>query len=121
MLITLYYTLHTAGSPVQIKNFQLLYSELQRGGVAKWREIGSQLGFEVYELDAISAGQTDDDEANMIKVFELWKQQSLNQTWHDLIEAASATGCNPQLCEDLQERYKTGLSLWLLLRFIPNC
>lgn len=94
---------------MQIKNFPLLYSELQRGAVAKWREVGIQLGFEAYELETISAGQTDDCEANMTKVFELWKQQSLKQTWHDLIEAVSATGSNPQLCEDLRERFKAGL------------
>ena len=104
---------HIAGRPVQIKNFPSLYSELQQGGIAKWREIGTQFGFELYELDAISAGQSDDSEANMTKVFELWKQQSLKQTWLDVIEAVSATGHNPQLCEDLRETYQAGLLLLL--------
>ena len=93
---------------MQIKNFQSLYGELQHGAVAKWREIGAQLDFEEYELDAISAGQSDNDEANMSKVFELWKQQSLKQTWNDLIAAVNDTECDPQLCEDLKEKYKAG-------------
>lgn len=62
-------------------------------------------------MDAISAGQSDNDEANITKVFELWKQQSLKQTWNDLIAAVDNTRCNPQLCEDLKEKYKAGLLL----------
>ena len=108
-MIKYYLTLYAVGRPVQIKNFPSLYSELQQGGIAKWKQIGTQLGFELYELDAISAGQADDSEANMTKVFELWKQQSLKQSWFDVIEAVSATGYNPQLCEDLQETYQAGL------------
>lgn len=121
------YAIYIAGKPVQIKNFPSLYSELQQRTVAKWREVGIQLGFEIYELDAISAGQTDDCEANMSKVFEIWKQQSLKQTWNDLIMAVDATGCNPQLCEDLKETYKEGLfksneplNKQLLARFITK-
>lgn len=100
--------LYCVGRLVQIKDFPSLYSELQKYA-AKWRDIGTQLDFEVYELDNISAGQTNDNEANMTKVFELWKQQSLKQTWYDLIEAVKATGRNPQLCEDLKKTYRTGL------------
>ena len=86
-----------------------MYGELQQGAVARWREVGIQLGFEIYELDAISAGQTEDCETNMYKVFEVWQQQSLKQTWNDLIMAVDATCCNPQLCEDLKETYKAGI------------
>ena len=97
--------------PVQIKDFQSLYGELQHGAVAKWRQVGTQLDLEDYELDAISAGQSDNEETNMTKVFELWKQQSLKQTWNDLIAAVDSTGCNLQLCEDLKEKYKAGMVL----------
>lgn len=55
----------------------------------------------------------------MTKVFELWKQQSLKQTWFDVIEAVDATGHNPQLCKDLRETYQAGLLL-LLHSFIPR-
>lgn len=86
-----------------------MYTELQQGAIGKWREVGIQLGFEVYELDAISAGQTDNCEDYMTKVFEIWKQESLRQTWNDLIMAIHNTGCDPQLYEDLKEKYKEGL------------
>ena len=105
----MYSILYAAGRTVQIKDFPLLFSELQTKAVAKWREVGRQLDLEEYELDAISAGQTNDDEANITKVFELWKQQSLKQTWNDLITAVNDTGYDPQLCEDLKEKFKAGL------------
>jgi len=84
--------------------------------VHKWKQLGLQLGLELYELDAISADYKDDPEENMTKVFELWKQQSLKQTWNDLIEAIKSTGLNKQLLDDLKTKYKTGL-----LCFIQPC
>lgn len=95
--------------PVQITDFASVYGNLSRGAVHRWKQIGLQLGLESYELDAISADFKDDPEENMSKVFELWKQQSLNQTWNDLITAIKSTNLNLKLPKDLKTKYNTGL------------
>ena len=85
-----------------------MYGDLSRGAVHKWKQLGLQLDLELYELDAISADYKDDPEENMSKVFELWKQQSLKQTWNDLIEAINRTRLNKQLYENLKTKHESG-------------
>ncbi|XP_065884691.1 uncharacterized protein [Dysidea avara] len=87
---------------VQIKDFDSVYSDLSHGAVHKWKEIGLKLGLKSCELNEISADYKDDPEENMKKVFELWKDQSLNPTWKELIAAVERTRLNPQLSQTLR-------------------
>ncbi|XP_065905041.1 uncharacterized protein [Dysidea avara] len=105
---------------IQIESFASVYGDLSRGAVHKWKQLGLQLGLESYELDAISADYKDDPEENMSKVFELWKQQSLKQTWNDLIEAIKRTRLNKQLYEDLKNNHERGLNQKVPMKDLSN-
>ena len=85
-----------------------MYSDLSHGAVHKWKEIGLKLGLKSCELNEISADYKDDPEENMKKVFELWKDQSLNPTWKELIAAVERTRLNPQLSQTLRIVHQNG-------------
>lgn len=120
-------TFFTTEPPVSIKDFASVYSALSKRAVHKWKQIGIQLELESYELDAIAADSKDDPEENMSKVFELWKQQSLHQTWNDLIQAVRQTNTNQQLLDDLTAKHGSGLlaclcsNLWSVGKFSVFC
>ena len=60
-------------------------------------------------MEEIAEDVSDDSEENISKVFTLWNQQSLKQTWNDLIKAVKQTKVNPQLCKDLETKHEKGL------------
>ena len=99
----------TLETPVQIKDFGSVFSAINEQAPCKWKQIGQQLNLDSYKLEGIAEGVSDDFEKHMSKVFTLWKQQSLRQTWNDLIKAVKQTKVNPQLCEDLETQHKEGL------------
>ena len=94
--------------PVQIKKLTSVHDILSQGAVHKWKQLGLQLGLKESKLDTISADYKDDPEENMTKVFKLWKTQSLQPTWKNLIAAIEQTRLNLQLSQTLRNLHQKG-------------
>ena len=75
--------------------------------IVKWREVGLQLGIEVWELDRIQADNKRDPyftQRCMTEMFSTWLKTGPNPSYNQLVEALASAG-EMKVAEDLCEKY----------------
>ena len=82
--------------------------------VVKWKLLGVQLDFKVYQLDTIEANHHNDVEKAKIALIAQWINNDLSASWKKLAKALRDAE-HEKLADEIYQTYVTGTFLTLYL------